>query len=116
RILAVLVEPKVVRLVAAETGELLADLEDSNSADLWYLRFSPDGAQLLALQWDQQVQVWDLRRIREELSKLGLDWDAPPFPPEPDKPRFKITKFTVVSEEHPEVPEKRGERDSPGAH
>jgi len=37
---------------------------------------------LFALEWDQQVQVWDLRRIREELRKLNLDWNAPPFPAE----------------------------------
>src|SRR5947199_10205668 len=78
RVLSFLLEPKVVRLVVAETGELLIDLEDSNSADLWYLRFSPDGTRLYALQWDEQVQVWDLRRIRGELGKLGLDWNAPP--------------------------------------
>jgi tetratricopeptide (TPR) repeat protein len=24
--------------------------------------------------------VWDLRRIREQLAPMGLDWDAPPYP------------------------------------
>jgi tetratricopeptide (TPR) repeat protein len=27
------------------------------------------------------LRVWDLRLIRAELSRLGLDWDAPPLPP-----------------------------------
>jgi len=26
------------------------------------------------------LHVWDLRRIRKELVRLGLDWDAPPYP------------------------------------
>jgi tetratricopeptide (TPR) repeat protein len=32
------------------------------------------------------LRVWDLRRIRAELVKLGLDWDAPPYPPADEKP------------------------------
>jgi tetratricopeptide (TPR) repeat protein len=30
------------------------------------------------------VLVWDLRRIREQLTPKGLDWDAPPYPTAPD--------------------------------
>ena len=30
------------------------------------------------------LRVWDLRRIRARLAELGLDWDAPPYPPEPE--------------------------------
>ncbi len=29
------------------------------------------------------VQVWDLRAVRARLADLGLDWDAPPYPPVP---------------------------------
>ena len=28
--------------------------------------------------------VWDLRRIRDQLAPMGLDWDAPPYPTAPD--------------------------------
>ncbi|TWT45069.1 hypothetical protein RAS1_14900 [Phycisphaerae bacterium RAS1] len=28
--------------------------------------------------------VWDLRRVRDQLAALGLDWSAPPLPPRPD--------------------------------
>jgi WD40 repeat protein len=102
RMLAVILKPNVVRLVAAETGDLLADLEDPGSAIINYLRFSPDGAWLYALQWDQQIQVWDLRRIREELRKIGLDWDSPPFPraaarPEPSAKPLRISMAEAVS-------------------
>ena len=29
----------------------------------------------------QQVQLWDLRLLRQELTQLHLDWDMPPYPP-----------------------------------
>jgi tetratricopeptide (TPR) repeat protein len=28
----------------------------------------------------QAIHVWDLRAIREQLAKLGLDWETPPYP------------------------------------
>ena len=61
---------------------LLARLEAPRASNLYYLRFAPDGSQLFALEWDQQIQVWDLRRVHAELRKLGLDWNSPPFPQE----------------------------------
>jgi hypothetical protein len=33
------------------------------------------------VQIDQQVQLWDLRLLRQELAQMHLDWDAPPYPP-----------------------------------
>jgi hypothetical protein len=36
---------------------------------------------LAALQADQQVQLWDLRLIRQELEQMHLDWNMPPYPP-----------------------------------
>ena len=86
RLLAVVLEANVVRLVAAETGDLLGNFEDPNSSNISALRFSPGGTELYALQWDHQVQVWDLCRIREELRKLHLDWNAPPMPAPPTRP------------------------------
>jgi tetratricopeptide (TPR) repeat protein len=32
------------------------------------------------------IQVWDLRRIRQQLADLSLDWDLPPYPPPPSPP------------------------------
>ena len=80
--LAIMRERGVIQLIVAETGEVLANLEAPGAANISYLRFSPDDSRLFALEYDQQVQVWDLRRIREELRKLNLDWNAPPVPPE----------------------------------
>ncbi|HXJ61705.1 MAG TPA: serine/threonine-protein kinase [Verrucomicrobiae bacterium] len=78
--LAITREPSVVQLLTTATGEILANLEAPRAAVLSFLRFSADGSQLFALEWDQQIQVWDLRRLRAELGKLKLDWNAPPIP------------------------------------
>jgi hypothetical protein len=87
RLLAVVLDPDVIRLVSAETDELLAEFEDPGGVNIAYLRFSRDGARLVALQVDQRVLVWDLRRVREELQKRGLDWNVPPFPTEATGPK-----------------------------
>jgi WD40 repeat protein len=38
------------------------------------LDWSPDGRRLALGRHDGQVVVWDLNRVNEELSRLGLDW------------------------------------------
>jgi WD40 repeat protein len=48
--------------------------------------FSPDGGQLAALEQNQHIHLWDLRRIRAQLQKMDLDWDLPPFAPESQRP------------------------------
>jgi WD40 repeat protein/tetratricopeptide (TPR) repeat protein len=46
--------------------------------------FSPDGALLLARGHESgTVYVFNLRRLREQLAELGLDWDSPRYRPEP---------------------------------
>jgi hypothetical protein len=27
------------------------------------------------------IALWDLRRLRQELATLGLDWEVAPYPP-----------------------------------
>jgi WD40 repeat protein len=99
--LAIGSEPGVIRLVATDTREVLADLEAPGDAIISYLRFSADGSQLFAVEWDQQVQVWDLRRIRAELRKLNLDWSAPPIPAEIASTGPAPKPVRIVLEEHP---------------
>ncbi len=102
--LAIMRERGVIQLVVAETGEVLAKLEAPRAANISYLRFSPDGSRLFALEWDQQVQVWDLRRMRAELGKLNLDWNAPPIPAEaagPD-PVAKPLRISIAETVSPE--------------
>jgi WD40 repeat protein len=68
----------IYRLVELATGRELARLEDpelNNGA----ATLTPDGTKLVVAA-KNGLRVWDLRRIRRELTKLGLDWDAPPYP------------------------------------
>jgi WD40 repeat protein len=74
QIVAVVVEGNLVQLLDARTGIELAQLEAPQRAVLSWLRFSPDGSKLFALEWSRSVQIWDLRRVRKELAALNLDW------------------------------------------
>jgi WD40 repeat protein len=64
----------------------LATLEPLGSPTVQNFQFSPDGAKLAVVQNDQQVEVWDLRLIRQELAQMHLDWDMPPYPPVTNAP------------------------------
>jgi serine/threonine protein kinase/WD40 repeat protein len=71
-----------IRLVDPATGNEYARLEDPNQDRARYIAFSPDGTQLIATNDDSRsIHAWDLRRIRQQLSDMGLDWDLPPYPP-----------------------------------
>jgi WD40 repeat protein len=70
-----------VRLVEVASGRELAVLEDLQQGRSSQATFSPDGTQLLLTNKDHKVlRLWDLRKLREGLKPLGLDWDAPPYP------------------------------------
>jgi hypothetical protein len=86
----------VFGLVETEMGRTLARLESpdlcgvsgiSFSPDGSHLEvsvsgltFSPDGSRLVVTTNDgPAVHVWDLRAIRKNLLKMGLDWDAPAY-------------------------------------
>jgi len=69
-----------ILLLESATERPLATLEAPGSIVMMRCQFSPDGSQLAAVQLDQQVQLWDLRLIREELAEMHLDWDQPPYP------------------------------------
>ena len=74
----------IVRLVDPDTGREYARLEDPNQDRAGALTFSRDGSQLVATNNDSHsIHVWDLRMIREQLAKMGLDWNLPEYgPPE----------------------------------
>ncbi|MGH7173210.1 MAG: protein kinase domain-containing protein [Gemmataceae bacterium] len=78
--LAVLAQTNgIYRLVELATGREVARLEDPEQSTRQAI-FSPDGTKLIVAA-KNGLRVWDLRRIRQELAKLDLDWDAPPDPP-----------------------------------
>jgi tetratricopeptide (TPR) repeat protein len=69
-----------VLLAEADTGRELARLTTLQQVTPIPLVFSPDGTKLIAATHAKTVLVWDLRRIRDKLATMGLDWDAPPYP------------------------------------
>jgi WD40 repeat protein len=71
-----------VPLVDPESGRELARLEDPSDDALHTVAFNGDGSLLFGASNDSFcVRVWDLRKIREGLTELDLDWDARPYPP-----------------------------------
>jgi WD40 repeat protein len=72
----------VYRLVELATGRELAQLEDPDQTAGAAL-FTPEGTRLVVAA-QNGLRVWDLHRIRAELAELGLDWDAPQYPPDPE--------------------------------
>jgi serine/threonine protein kinase/WD40 repeat protein len=73
----------VHRLVELATGRELARLEDPEQNAYSPAVFTPDGTRLVVSANDG-LRVWDLRHIRAELTRLGLDWDALPYPEAPE--------------------------------
>jgi WD40 repeat protein/Tfp pilus assembly protein PilF len=76
-----------LRLIETDTGRELARLEAPH-LNQWSPVFTPDGSRLLMSGEAGEIHVWDLRRIRVELARRDLDWDAPayPAPPAPAEP------------------------------
>jgi eukaryotic-like serine/threonine-protein kinase len=60
------------------------------------VQFTPDGASLVFRTEPATggYRVWDLRAVRAGLAELGLDWDAPPYPPA--QPLAPLTGGRVV--------------------
>ena len=42
----------------------------------------PDGSRLAVACGTHVIQLWDLRRIRNQLSTIGLDWNRTAYPPD----------------------------------
>jgi serine/threonine protein kinase/WD40 repeat protein/tetratricopeptide (TPR) repeat protein len=82
RMMALAIAPDQVLLADPANGRELARLTTLQSVNPTPLAFSPDGTKLVAGTNQKTALLWDLRRIREQLVPMGLDWDAPPFPPE----------------------------------
>jgi serine/threonine protein kinase/WD40 repeat protein/tetratricopeptide (TPR) repeat protein len=65
-----------IQLVLAETDQEIARLFSPEVGRIFPSCFSPDGALLLgAGEESGDLYVFDLRRIREQLADLGLDWE-----------------------------------------
>ncbi len=80
RVMARIKDGQSIELVEMPGEKPLATLEAPVSSGVAKFQFSPDGNKLAAVQRDQQVQLWDLRLIRQGLEQMHLDWDMPPYP------------------------------------
>ena len=86
RILAI-GSPGAVRLVRMEDGKELVRLPHTGSSVVNPRNFSADGASLYVTDPESGgLAVWDLRRLRQGLAELDLDWDAPALAPETVQP------------------------------
>jgi len=90
KIMAIVDSARNIRLLETSTGKEIASLEAPDAAPIFSLCFSPDGSQLAALEWGQQLQLWDLRLIRRDLRPMGLDWDFAPYPEPPPASRQSV--------------------------
>jgi serine/threonine protein kinase/WD40 repeat protein len=91
RLLAVECGSAAVRLVDVNTGREYARLEDPYLDRARLLAFSPDGSQLVANGELTAIHIWNLREIRAEVAKLGLDWDVPLYPPLDPQRKQRLT-------------------------
>jgi WD40 repeat protein len=85
-----------LKLVEADTGREWATLDAGEP-----LCFSPRGNWLVTSEADGLLRLWDLRRIRQQLTTLKLDWDAPLGEPEKPFASEKPLKVTVDLAEAP---------------
>jgi serine/threonine protein kinase/WD40 repeat protein len=71
-----------IQLHDAATLRRLATLETpAGPANLVGISLSPDGTRLAATTDYNVVVLWDLRRLRQRLAALDLDWETPSYPP-----------------------------------
>jgi len=63
-----------VRLVESTTFEERLTLHSPTAGSISRIRFSPDSRWLAVIEEGRVVRCWDLRRLREKLGSLGLDW------------------------------------------
>ncbi|HKM54113.1 MAG TPA: hypothetical protein VJY33_11950, partial [Isosphaeraceae bacterium] len=99
RLLARNVSLQQIRLVEVATGRTIAHLSTLQPLKQTPLAFSPDGTRLIASTNRKTALLYDLRRIREQLQTMDLDWDQPPFPEEPKAPiPAPVRSIRVVGE------------------
>jgi WD40 repeat protein len=97
RMVAIARSQWIVSILDSADGRELARLEHPNQQLISALAFSPSGAQLAVATEAHLIQLWNLRKMREELAALKLDWDQPPFPPPPASSTNEPLRVVVLS-------------------
>jgi WD40 repeat protein len=75
KILAIAQSFRDVRLIETASGRELATLAAPEPHPIRWLCFRPDGEQLAVACEKGVLQLWHLRRLRQRLTEIGLDWD-----------------------------------------
>jgi len=101
--LAVAPQRNVILLVEPESGEVTLRLQSPEEVNLSWLDFSQDGRKLAAATEQNEVHIWDLDRIQNALTELGLATKpSPGRPATPTSPilaasaRFDSSSSTMV--------------------
>jgi serine/threonine protein kinase/WD40 repeat protein len=90
RVAAVSSADRKVKLMMVETGEELATVPTGGL--LSWLAFSPEGQRLAVISEAGYFQLWDLLRLRKDLSTMNLDWPDIPLPTERvSKGKLRVT-------------------------
>jgi serine/threonine protein kinase/WD40 repeat protein len=74
KFIAANLEQNLVSIIESKSGRHLAKLEGPRKHDTTWLGFNADGSLLAVANANDQIQLWDLRALRAELSHRGLDW------------------------------------------
>jgi WD40 repeat protein len=98
RILAIVWQGRFIRLLETDNGSELATLTAPEPALIHILRFSPDGTRLAFATRNRGIRVWDLRALRRELGRRGLDWDHESFPTAPSEEPTPPLKVEFLSD------------------
>ena len=96
RLIALSVSREQVRLAEAGTGRAIAHLSTLQPLASAPWDFSPDGTRLIVLTDQKTAVIWNLRRVRQQLQAMGLDWDQPPFPPEDPSPATALPPIRSI--------------------
>jgi WD40 repeat protein len=96
RIAALRSDRSKVLLIEIATGRELGLLESPDAHDVSAICFVADDTRLVVSMDKYPMRVWDLRRVRQQLAAMNLDWEAPPLPAQPSKP--VITSINVLAD------------------
>ena len=80
KLMALEMAPGLIQLKEISSGRTVAKLEDPQGDLATWMKFTPDGTQLVvAARYASAIHRWDLRAIRARLKSMNLDWDWPEF-------------------------------------
>jgi WD40 repeat protein len=83
-VMAITLGPSAIGLFDMATGNEITQLQSPDVGFQNLIGFTPDGSQLVVRgKWN--TRVWDLRRIREQLAQIELDWNQPSYKPAPTR-------------------------------